>query len=59
MAIASDALDPAAADATTLQARAAERHLEGLRYYDAQLHAALLKAALTARDKLGELLQLY
>lgn len=59
MAIASDALDPAAADAATLQARAAERHLEGLRYYDAQLHAALLKAALTARDKLGELLQLY
>ncbi|MBV8262110.1 MAG: polyamine aminopropyltransferase [Paraburkholderia sp.] len=58
MAIASDALDPAAADASTLQARVAERHLEGLRYYDAQLHAALLKAPLTARDKLGELLQL-
>jgi len=52
MAIASDSLDPACADLATLQARMAERQLEGLRYYDAQLHATLLKTPLTARDKL-------
>ncbi|MEM5312298.1 hypothetical protein [Paraburkholderia sp. JHI869] len=58
MAIASDALDPASVDETTLQARATERELGGLRYYDPQLHSAFLKASCTARDKLGEFLQL-
>ncbi|MEM5399537.1 MULTISPECIES: polyamine aminopropyltransferase [Paraburkholderia] len=58
MAIASDALDPAGVDETTLQARAAARQLEGLRYYDPRLHAALLKGSCTARDKLGEILPL-
>jgi spermidine synthase len=58
MAIASDALDPDSPDLATLQARTAARGLEDLRYYDAQLHTALLKAPYAARDKLGEFLQL-
>jgi spermidine synthase len=58
MAIASDTLDPAALDLATLEARASERRLEGLRYYDPQLHATLLKAPFAARDKLGQFLQL-
>lgn len=58
MAIASDRLDPARADLPTLEARMAERQIEGLRYYDAELHATLLEVPFTARDKLGEFLQL-
>ncbi|PVX97933.1 polyamine aminopropyltransferase [Paraburkholderia unamae] len=58
MAIASDMLDPASIDPATLQARQAGRQLEALRFYDARLHESLLKAPFTARDKLGEFLQL-
>jgi spermidine synthase len=58
MAIASDGLDPATPDLATLRARIAQRQIEGLRYYDPQLHAILLKAPFTARDKLSEFLQL-
>ncbi|QGZ60566.1 polyamine aminopropyltransferase [Paraburkholderia acidisoli] len=58
MAIASDVSDPAAVDLATLEARAAARRIEGLRYYDPRLHEMLLKVSLTTRDKLGEFLQL-
>lgn len=58
MAIASDTLDPADVDLGTLAARAAQRKIEDLRYYDPRLHEMLLKASLTTRDKLGEFLQL-
>ncbi|WP_322034167.1 polyamine aminopropyltransferase [Paraburkholderia sp. J76] len=58
MAIASDTLDPGRADPVTLETRMAERRLEGLRYYDAKLHATLLGVPFTVRDKLGEFLQL-
>ncbi len=58
MAIASDTLDPGSAGLARLEARMAERQLEGLRYYDVKLHATLLEVPLTARDKLGEFLQL-
>ncbi|WP_321965309.1 polyamine aminopropyltransferase [Paraburkholderia sp. J7] len=58
MAIASDTLDPRSAGLARLEARMAERQLEGLRYYDVKLHATLLEVPLTARDKLGEFLQL-
>lgn len=56
MAVASDRLDPLAVDAATLRGRIASRGLEGLRLYDADLHAALFAAPLTARDRLGGLL---
>jgi len=52
MAVASDRLDPLAADAATLARRLAERGVDGLRCYDARVHAALFAAPLTARDKL-------
>ncbi|WP_310633256.1 polyamine aminopropyltransferase [Paraburkholderia sp.] len=58
MAVASDRLDPAALDAATLETRLAAREIEGLRFYDAQVHAALLAAPRMARDKLGQFLQL-
>ncbi|QGZ53757.1 polyamine aminopropyltransferase [Paraburkholderia acidiphila] len=58
MAIASDTLDPGCVDPARLEARMAERQLEGLRYYDVKLHATLLEVPFTARDKLGEFLQL-
>jgi spermidine synthase len=56
MAVASDRLDPLdphAADAATLAQRLAARGIDGLRCYDARVHAALFGAPLTARDKLG------
>ncbi len=56
MAVASDRLDPAAMDAATLRARMATRGIEGLRLYDADLHAALFALPLAVRDKLGPVL---
>ncbi|WP_322042559.1 polyamine aminopropyltransferase [Paraburkholderia sp. J67] len=58
MAVASDRLDPAAQAEAVLTARARERRLEGLRFYDTRLHATLLAAPRMFRDKLGEFLQL-
>ncbi|TDV18357.1 polyamine aminopropyltransferase [Paraburkholderia caballeronis] len=57
MAVASDRLDPLAPDAATLAQRIAQRGIAGLRCYDARVHAALFAAPLTARDKLGPLLE--
>jgi spermidine synthase len=56
MAVASDRLDPLEADTATLDARLAARGIDGLRCYDARVHAALFAAPLIARDKLGRLL---
>lgn len=58
MAVASDHIDPAAQSETMLTARMVERELEGLRFYDARLHATLLAAPRMFHDKLGEFLQL-
>jgi spermidine synthase len=58
MAVASDHLDPAAQSEVILTVRMAERKLEGLRFYDARLHATLLAAPRMFRDKLGQFLQL-
>jgi spermidine synthase len=58
MAVASDHLDPAAQSETMLTVRMLERQLEGLRFYDARLHATLLAAPRMFRDKLGQFLQL-
>jgi spermidine synthase len=56
MAVASDLLDPAAMDATTLRARMKVRGIEGLRLYEADLHATLFSAPLLVRDKLSRIL---
>lgn len=56
MAVASDRLDPAAADPAALRARLDERGIEGLRLYDASLHAALFATPVSVRDKLGGVL---
>jgi spermidine synthase len=56
MAVASDRLDPLSPGAATLRARLDERGIDGLRLYDADLHAALFATALTVRDKLGRIL---
>jgi spermidine synthase len=53
MAVASDQLDPVATDTATLRARLDERGIEGLRLYDASLHAALFAMALSAGEKRG------
>ncbi|WP_321815928.1 MULTISPECIES: polyamine aminopropyltransferase [unclassified Paraburkholderia] len=58
MAVASDQLDPAAQSELMLTVRMGERQLEGLRFYDARLHATLLAAPRMFRDKLGQFLQL-
>jgi spermidine synthase len=57
MAVASDHIDVAAQSELILTARMAERELEGLRFYDARLHATLLTAPRMFRDKLGQFLQ--
>jgi spermidine synthase len=57
MAVASDHIDVAAQSELILTARMAERELEGLRFYDACLHATLLTAPRMFRDKLGQFLQ--
>ncbi|MBB3257799.1 spermidine synthase [Paraburkholderia bannensis] len=58
MAVASDHIDPVAQSEAMLTARIQERELEGLRFYDARLHATLLAAPQMFRDKLGQFLQL-
>jgi spermidine synthase len=57
MAIASDTLDPASLTEHELAARLAQRGLQGLRFYDATLHAALFAAPHAVRDKLGRFLK--
>jgi spermidine synthase len=57
MAIASDTLDPASLSEHELAARLAQRGLQGLRFYDAALHAALFAAPHAVRDKLGRFLK--
>lgn len=56
MAIASDRLDPATLDAATLRARIEARGIERLRFYDADLHAALFTAPIAVRAKLRRIL---
>lgn len=56
MAVASDRPDPAAMDAATLRARMKARGIEGLRFYEAGLHAALFSAPLLARNKFSRIL---
>ncbi|NIE67949.1 polyamine aminopropyltransferase [Burkholderia sp. Ax-1719] len=58
MAVASDQIDAAAQSEAMLTARMNERELEGLRFYDARLHATLLASPHMFRDKLGQFLQL-
>lgn len=41
LAVASDSVDPRTASAELIQQRMTERHIEGLRYYQPSLHAAL------------------
>ena len=53
MAIASDTLDAAALFAHDIEARLADRGIEGLRYYDARLHPALFALPRALRDTLG------
>jgi len=53
MAIASDTLDAAALFAHDIDERLAARRIEGLRYYDARLHAALFALPRALRDTLG------
>ncbi len=53
MAIASDALDAASLFAHDVEARLAERRIEGLRFYDAKLHPALFTLPHALRDTLG------
>ncbi|CAB3763703.1 Polyamine aminopropyltransferase [Paraburkholderia humisilvae] len=57
MAIASDTLDPASLTEHEVTARLTQRDLDGLRYYDATLHAALFSAPHAVRDKLGRFLK--
>ncbi|CAG4885921.1 Polyamine aminopropyltransferase [Paraburkholderia saeva] len=57
MATASDVVDPAATAAIKVcGTRLADRQIEGLRFYDTDVHAGLFAAAHAARDKLGPLL---
>jgi spermidine synthase len=53
MAIASDTLDAAALFAHDVEERLAARRVEGLRYYDARLHAALFALPRALRATLG------
>lgn len=53
MAIASDTLDAASLFSHDIDARLAERHIEGLRFYDAKLHSALFTLPHALRDTLG------
>ncbi|MGF6776528.1 spermidine synthase [Paraburkholderia sp. GAS334] len=57
MAVASDTLDPAAPDRVDIAARLADRQIDGLRCYDATVHASLFAAADAARDKLSPFLK--
>ncbi|MFC5429630.1 polyamine aminopropyltransferase [Paraburkholderia denitrificans] len=56
MAVASDRLDPVAIDTATLRTRLEERAIVSLRFYDANLHAALFATPWTVREKLGRFL---
>ncbi|WP_296652069.1 polyamine aminopropyltransferase [Paraburkholderia sp.] len=56
MAVASDRLDPVAVDTATLRTRLEERAIVSLRFYDANLHAALFATPWTVREKLGRFL---
>lgn len=56
MAVASDRLGPQSVDTATLAQRLAERGIDGLRCYDARVHAALFATPLIARDIPGLLL---
>ncbi|WP_179404813.1 polyamine aminopropyltransferase [Burkholderia guangdongensis] len=53
MAIASDTLEPASLFAHDVEERLVDRGIEGLRYYDARLHAALFALPRALRDTLG------
>ena len=57
MATASDTLDPAALTAEQAGTRLATRGIDGLRWYDAALHAALFAEPYAVRDKLRAVLQ--
>jgi spermidine synthase len=59
MAVASNRLDPLAVDAATLSERIAARGVEGLRLYEADLHAALFASSATIREKLERFLDLW
>ncbi|WP_144147709.1 polyamine aminopropyltransferase [Paraburkholderia sp. BCC1884] len=58
MATASDTLDPAALSETTLAERLAARRIHSLKHYDPAMHAALLSASPSVRDKLSQFLKL-
>ncbi|MFM0072849.1 polyamine aminopropyltransferase [Paraburkholderia sediminicola] len=57
MATASDTLDPAALTAEALSERLAERRIDSLKHYDPALHAGLLSASRSVRDKLSQFLK--
>jgi spermidine synthase len=57
MATASDTLDPAALTAATLAERLAARQIDGLKHYDAAMHAGLFSASRAVRDKLSQFLK--
>lgn len=57
MATASDTLDPAAISVETLAERLAARRIDSLKHYDPAIHAALLSASPSVRDKLSQFLK--
>lgn len=57
MATASDTLDPGGVTVEALSERLAARRIDALRYYEPALHAGLLSASGSVRDKLSQFLK--
>lgn len=57
MASASDTLDPAALTVDMLAARLAARRIDSLKHYEPAMHAGLLSASRSVRDKLSQFLK--